>query len=147
MARGSNQNPEQGERGDKPAKKYRPAYHLILAVLLLNPLSAVAEVVGGRPASCPKRFCGCALSIKLFGRQVPGLNLSTSWLRFPRTHAQPGAVAVRRGHVFQLLHHVSGNTWMVWDANSGGGKTRVHHRSVAGYVFVNPRASNFAEAK
>jgi hypothetical protein len=50
-------------------------------------------------------------------------------------------VAVRRHHVFVLEQHVSGDTWLVYDANSGGRQTRIHERSIAGYVIVNPRGS------
>ena len=64
--------------------------------------------------------------------------------RFPRTSPASGTVAVRRHHVFVLLSHVSGTTWLVWDANSGGRKTRVHHRSIAGWAIVNPHGSRMA---
>ncbi len=97
------------------------------------------------PAGCPRtRFCGCALSLKLFGRQMPGLNLAASWFKFQRTQPAPGMVAVRKHHVFQLVRHVGGSTWTVWDPNSGGHKTRVHNRSIAGHVIVNPRGTRVA---
>ena len=95
-------------------------------------------VIGGRPAGCPHRFCGCALAIKVFGRIVPHLNLAANWLKFPRTSPAPGMVAARRGHVFKLIAHIGGNDWQVWDANSGGGRIRIHKRSIAGYTIVNP---------
>lgn len=102
-------------------------------------------IVGGRPAGCPRRFCGCALAIKVFGSMKPGLNLAANWLRqFPRTAPGAGMVAARRGHVFQLLSHVEGNVWNVYDPNSGGGKIRVHHRSIAGYQIVDPGGSRVA---
>ena len=97
-------------------------------------------ILGSRPAGCPHRFCGCALAIKIFGRIVPHLNLAANWLRFPRTAPAPGMVAARRGHVFKLLVHLRGHVWQVWDANSGRGRIRIHPRSIAGYVIVNPRA-------
>lgn len=100
--------------------------------------------LGGRPHGCPYRFCGCALSLHIYGRQVPGLNLASNWFRFPRAAAAPSMVAVRRGHVFQLLAHVSGTVWRVWDANSGRGRIRVHERSIAGYGIVNPHGSRLA---
>ena len=83
-----------------------------------------AQVVGGRPAGCPRSFCGCGASIRVFGHIVPGLNLAANWLRFPRTAPAPGMVAARRGHVFVLEQHVEGDTWMAYDANSGGHATR-----------------------
>jgi hypothetical protein len=76
----------------------------------------------------------------VFGRPVRNLWLAANWLRFPRAAPAPGRVAARRGHVFVLEHHISGNVWMVYDANSGGRRTRIHPRSIAGYVIVNPHA-------
>jgi hypothetical protein len=98
------------------------------------------QVVGGRPAGCPRSFCGCGASIRVFGHIVPGLNLASNWLRFPRTAPAPGMVAARRGHVFVLEQHLGGDMWMAYDANSGGHATRLHARSLRGYAVVNPRA-------
>lgn len=99
------------------------------------------QAVGGRPAGCPHSFCGCGASIRVFGRIVPELNLAANWLRFPRTSPAPGMVAARRGHVFVLERHVEGDTWMAYDANSGGHATRIHARSLHGYAVVNPHAA------
>ena len=97
------------------------------------------QVIGRRPPGCPRRYCGCGASLYLFGRIVPELNLAANWIRkFPRTSPAPRMAAARRGHVFVLLSHVSGNDWLVMDANSGGGKTRIHVRSIQGFVIVNP---------
>ena len=68
-----------------------------------------------------------------------GINL-TNWFRFPRTAPAPGMAAVRRHHVFVLEQHLGGNMWLVYDANSGRGRTQRHARSIAGYAVVNPRA-------
>lgn len=122
---------------------------LILAGALLCALatSAVAEVQP-HPAGCPKRaFCGCGAAVKVFGHPRRDLWLARAWYRFPRTSPASGTVAVRRHHVFVLLSHVSGTTWLVWDANSGGRKTRVHHRSIAGWAIVNPHGSRLASAQ
>jgi len=108
-------------------------------------LREAAKVIGGRPAGCPHRFCGCALSLHLFGKIVtaPNLNQAVTWARvFPRTHAAPGMVAARSGHVFKLLAHVRGSVWRVWDANSGRGRIRIHDRSIVGYSIVNPHGGN-----
>jgi hypothetical protein len=99
-----------------------------------------AVAIGGRPHGCPRAYCGCGASLHLFGRIVPSLNLAANWLRFPRTAPAPKMVAVRRGHVFVLEQHIEGNVWLVHDSNSGGGRTRLHHRSIAGYAIVSPRA-------
>jgi hypothetical protein len=97
-----------------------------------------SAILGGRPSGCPHRFCGCALSIKVFGRPVRDLFLAANWLRFPRTAPAPGMVAARRGHALQLQAHLGGSMWQVWDPNSGGGRIRVHARSIAGFAIVNP---------
>ena len=105
-----------------------------------------AVIVGGRPAGCPHQFCGCEASLYLFGEIRKDLNLASNWIRkFPRTQPAAGMVAARSGHVFVLMSHVEGNQWMVHDGNSGGGKTRRHVRSIAGYVIVDPTATRMAE--
>lgn len=97
-------------------------------------------VIGGRPAGCPRLFCGCEASLYLFGKIRPELNLASNWIRkFPRTSPAPGMAAARSGHVMVLMSHVEGNNWLVHDGNSGGRKTRQHVRSIKGYVIVNPR--------
>lgn len=103
--------------------------------------AARGQVVGGRPAGCPRSFCGCGASLRVFGRIVPGLNLAANWLRFPRTAPAPGMVAARRGHVFVLERHIESDTWMAYDANSGRHATRIHARSIRGYTIVNPRTA------
>lgn len=105
-----------------------------------NAITMPRGVVGGRPRGCPRRYCGCGLSIKLFGRIIPRLNLAANWLVFPRAAPGPGVVAARRGHVMLLLSDAGSGKWLVYDPNSGRGLTRVHVRSVAGFRFVNPRA-------
>jgi hypothetical protein len=105
-------------------------------------LRAQGTVIGGRPAGCPKRYCGCATAIKLFGRVRPELHLAANWLRkFPRTSPAPMMAAARSGHVMLLLEHVGGDRWKTWDANSGGGLTRIHVRSIRGFAVVNPHGS------
>ena len=103
--------------------------------------AAPSQTVGGRPAGCPRSFCGCGAAIRVFGRIVPELNLAANWLRFPRPAPAPGMVAARRGHVFVLEQHVAGDTWMAYDANSGGRAIRIHARSLRGYSVVNPHVS------
>ena len=102
---------------------------------------SAGQVIAGRPPGCPHSFCGCGASLRVFGRIVPGLNLASNWLRFPRTAPAPGMVAARHGHVFVLERHVGGDTWMAYDANSGGHATRIHARSLRGYTVVNPHAA------
>ena len=101
-----------------------------------------SAVVGGRPAGCPRRYCGCEASLYVFGEIRPMLNVARNWrVMFPRTSPAPGMVAARKDHVFVLMSHVEGDRWMVHDGNSGGGLTREHVRSIRGYTVVNPRGA------
>lgn len=99
------------------------------------------SMIGGRPAGCPRAFCGCGASLHLFGRIIPALNLAANWLRFPRATPAPRMAAVRRHHVFVLERHISGSVWLAFDANGGRHATWLHERSIAGYVIVRPSAS------
>lgn len=93
------------------------------------------------PPGCPARlFCGCGAAVRIFGRPIRELFLARNWFHFPRTSPAPGMAAVRNGHVFVLEHPLPDGRWQVYDANSGGGQTRIHARSLAGYSIVNPRA-------
>ncbi len=93
------------------------------------------------PAGCPSRaFCGCGAAVEVFGSPRRDLWLAANWLRFPRTAPAPGMVAARRGHVFVLRNEVSPGVWMVADHNSGGHRSRLHVRSLAGYAVVNPHS-------
>jgi len=56
-------------------------------------------------------------------------------------------VAVRRHHVFVIREVRSPGVVLAYDANSGGRKTRLHMRSLSGYVVVNPHGSRHARAK
>lgn len=124
---------------------------IFLMVAALIALSSNAEArqrhkssatVVSHPSGCPARaFCGCGAAVRVFGSPVRSLWLASNWLRFPRTSPAPGMVAARRGHVFVLEADLGGGVWQVFDANSGGGLTRVHARSIAGYVIVNPRGA------
>lgn len=129
-----------GRRIHKPRRKPGPAIPGVVGPL------AHATVVGGRPAGCPWRFCGCGASLHLFGRIIPALNLAANWLRFPRAAPAPKMAAARRGHVFVLERHIRGNIWLAYDANSGGHRTRIHPRSIAGYTIVNPHGSRYARS-
>ena len=77
--------------------------------------------------------------MRIFGRPVRELWLAANWFKFPRAQPAAGMMAVRRHHVSVLKTHLGGNTWQVYDTNSGGRKTRIHARSIAGYTIVSPR--------
>lgn len=123
----------------------------ILAALVLSapaqarPRSApegyVAQILP-HPAGCPRRaFCGCGAALERFGRHVRGLWLASNWLRFPRVprgSEAPGHAAARRGHVFIIKAVLGNGLVMAYDANSGGRRTRLHVRSLAGFTVVDP---------
>ncbi len=106
-----------------------------------GPELAAGTGIVAHPAGCPTRaFCGCGAAVRVFGHAVRSLYLAANWLRFPRASPAPGMVAARRGHVFVLESNAGDGNWLVYDANSGHGGTRIHVRSLAGYTIVNPRA-------
>lgn len=108
------------------------------ALLALSATSALAEVVP-HPEGCPKRaFCGCGVSVRVFGKPVRDLFLARNWFRFPHSTPAAGRVAVRRGHVFYIEYMIDATTAMAYDPNSGQHKTRRAPRSIRGYRVVDP---------
>ena len=72
---------------------------------------------GCHPAGCPSRaFCGCGAAVR---SPIRSLWLAANWFKFPRAAPSAGMVAVRRHHVFVLEAYLGGDTWQVYDANSG----------------------------
>lgn len=113
----------------------------VLALALCGP--AQAGVIA-HPAGCPHRaFCGCGVSLHIFGRAVVsgGLALARNWLRFPPALPGPGMVAVRRDghHVFAIERVIDRMHVLAFDPNSGGHLTRLHVVSLRNYSVRNPR--------
>ena len=104
-----------------------------------------ARVIGGRPFGCPHAYCGCSASLHVFGRIIPELNLASNWGRkFSPASPAPGMAAYRNHHVF-IIESVNGDgTVVAHDGNSGGGLTRLHTVSLAGYRVVDPHSSRYA---
>lgn len=100
--------------------------------------------VGYRPSGCPYRWCGCGVSLKVFGRIIPELNLAANWRRFPAAIAAAGMVAWRWGHVFYIEAVNDNGTVLAYDPNSGGHALHVHDRSLRGYRVVNPHGGRYA---
>lgn len=100
------------------------------------------RVVGwvvAHPPGCPSRaFCGCGVSMYVFGERVRSLYLAANWLKFPKAEPAPGMVAARRGHVFAIITNLGGGKVLAYDPNSGRRQTRIHVRSLAGFRVVNP---------
>lgn len=87
-----------------------------------------------------RAFCGCGVSIKVFGTANPSLFTAGAWLRFPPAAPAPGMIAANRRHVFYIQAVLGNGLVVAYDPNSGGGRTRVHVRSLAGFSVRNPRA-------
>jgi hypothetical protein len=96
------------------------------------------EVVA-HPADCPRTlFCGCGAAHDL-GLSDRSLWLVRSWYKFPRAAAAPGMAALWGTRHVAVIRSVNGDgTASVYDANSGGGLTRVHRVSLAGLTIVDP---------
>jgi len=101
----------------------------------------IAERLLPHPPGCPRiRFCGCGVALKVFGKPVRKLYLAANWLKFPKAKPAPGMVAARSGHVFLIVKTVAPGLVLAYDPNSGGHRTRLHLRSLAGFSVRNPRA-------
>lgn len=94
------------------------------------------------PSNCPRTaFCGCGAADEVGRPNDRSLWLAANWFKFPRTEPAPGMAAVKRHHVFVLKKHKDGDKWDKWlviDHNSGHHQSRIHVRSIRGYVIVNP---------
>lgn len=108
------------------------------------------SAIVAHPSGCPRRlFCGCGVSVRVFGKRIRFLDLAANWVhKFPRTSPAAGMVAYRSrkggGHVAYIKEYLGDGMAVLYDPNSGGGRTRVHTRSIAGWVVVNPHASRVA---
>lgn len=95
------------------------------------------------PDGCPARaFCGCGVSLFVFGERVRSLYLAANWLRFPRAEPGPGMVAARRGHVMAIIRTYGDGTALVYNPNGGGRRTTIRRRSLAGFRVVNPHGGS-----
>lgn len=108
--------------------------------------TARAEIVR-HPKGCPPiLFCGCGVSVWAFGKSIRSLWLARNWFRFPRDIARDGNVAIFRGgkHVAGIKRVYGDGTALLYDPNSGHHLTRVHRRSIAHAVIVNPHRQRLA---
>lgn len=134
---------QQGCHGDRVISKPRQE--------VSNDVVYEGRVVGGRPAECNIRirgrlipYCGCEVSLKVFGKVIPELMLAFNWRKFPRASPASGMVAYRSGHVFLIQSVIDSSTVVAYDPNSGGQKTRVHTVSLRGFHVVDPHGSRVA---
>lgn len=105
-------------------------------------IDANGTQVVSHPQGCPWRlFCGCGVSVKVFGRPIRELFLAANWRKFPSASPARGMVAWRWGHVFYIEEVNGDGTVQAYDPNSGGHLTRIHTVSLRGYHVVNPHGS------
>jgi hypothetical protein len=104
---------------------------------------ATAGEVVSHPEGCPRSlFCGCGVSVRVFGRSVRDLWLVQNWYRFPRAQPAAGNVAILGSrHVAYIVEAYGDGTATLYDPNSGGGLTRVHRVSLRGWAVVDPHAT------
>ena len=115
---------------------------ILAAIVLLVSFPVQAQIVS-HPSGCPWRaFCGCGVSVRVFGHPVRNLYLASNWFRFPRANPGPGMVAVRNHHVMLIERLDANGNAVVYDPNSGGHQTRIHTRSLRGYHVVNPHGGD-----
>lgn len=128
----------------------KPLYIVLMAIFLFPSLSKAARhpahtTVVAHPSGCPKRlFCGCGAAKFVFGTPRRDLWAAKAWFRFPKSTPGYGKVAVSKGHVFVILRDLGNNKVLAYDANSGGGKTQIHTRSLKGYSVRDPGSTRLA---
>jgi hypothetical protein len=121
---------------------YRPPYRASpeIAVSPARNLSHGSnDQVVAHPAGCPRTsFCGCGAAQEL-GLSDRSLWLVKSWYKFPRAAAASGMAVLWSDRHVAAIREVHGDgTATVYDANSGGGLTRIHRISLTGLAVVDP---------
>lgn len=107
--------------------------------------ASISTQILPHPEGCPRTaFCGCGAALDIFKKHVRNLWLAANWFKFPKSEPGPGKVAVRNHHVFVIRQYLGNNKVLAYDANSGGHKTRLHIRSLAGYSVRDPMAGKMA---
>jgi hypothetical protein len=97
-------------------------------------------VIGGRPAGCPRQYCGCG-AMRYLGLTDKRLWRAWSWVQlFPRAQPAPGMAVVWKHHIALIESMVGPREAVLRDYNSGRGLSRIHVRSIAGAVVVDPRS-------
>lgn len=97
------------------------------------------QIIPNPPGCPPVLFCGCGASIEVFGRSIRDLWLVDNWFRFPRAAPADGMVVLwPHRHIAVIRHYYGNGRALLYDANSGGGLTRVHVVDISNLVVVNP---------
>jgi hypothetical protein len=116
------------------------------AAVTSRAVASSAEQIVAHPLGCPRTlFCGCGAAREL-GLSDPSLWAVKTWYKFPRAAAAPGmALLWGERHVAAIRAVHGDGTVTVYDANSGGGLTRVHRIPLNGLVVVDPHAGHHGE--
>lgn len=101
------------------------------------------------PAGCPMTlFCGCGVSVRVWGHPVRAFYQATAYGRLPRGSIASGNVAWRYrkggGHAVYIEEALGGTLARVYDPNSGRHQTRVQVLNLAGWRIVDPRVVRVA---
>lgn len=104
-------------------------------------MAKIARVaISGRPRGCPARsWCGCFMSLHVFGRNLRQLWLARAWASVgrPASGPAPGVIAVyargRGGHVGRVVR-VLGPGRIVLLSGNDGGRVRQRERSTKGII-------------
>lgn len=112
----------------------------ILTIMVgLYLLSGISRA-DARPAGCPSAWCGCWLSMHVFGTNRRDLWKASSWLKFPRTSPRVGAVAVvRRSHVGIVVGFDSKQNPILKSGNYAGGVGTGSFDKRTIVAYVSPR--------
>jgi hypothetical protein len=89
-------------------------------------------VIGGRPAGCPRQYCGCG-AMRDLGLSDKRLWKAWNWTKF---YHGPTPVAVWPHHIAIIERMTGPHTAILRDYNSGRGLSRIHERSIAGARIV-----------
>lgn len=126
---------------------HRPSYHHHHSYRhygrrrLYNPIERDSLDGSCRTAARLGGPCGCYASELIFGRPVRDLWPAWNWAqKFPRTSPAVGMAAVRRHHVV-IIAAINGDGTF-----TGRDSWGLTHRSLRGWVFVNPHSGNRAFA-
>lgn len=122
---------------------YHHTHHARLHHFHHTRTAAIASVTAQpqpHPEGCPHTdFCGCGVSVRVYGHSVRSLWQAASWYKFPRTTPQAGTVAIfGRRHVAFIEQMLGTGIALVYDPNNGHHRTRIHPRSIAGATIVKP---------
>lgn len=98
-------------------------------------------VIVPHPEGCPRRlFCGCGVSVKAFGKPIRELFLASNYgYYFNPGEFAPGNAAWQSGHVVYILGGTQSDA-LIYDPNSGNGKTRIHRRDLSRYRIADLRS-------